>query len=421
VTVNSIPQPQQPIAGGQCIDPTWYRWLRERDREARETGTDLAAETEAIARKLGSPDGTIDGIPESVGMSVAAPITLTDGRLSLAPVVAVTDGALFGISTDQWGRVIGLRPVVAGDGITIDDTADPEQIEVINDNPNVLTTLGDLIRADASGDPERLPIGTNGQVLTVVSGEPEWATSTALSNPMTTAEDLIKGGTAGAPTRLPVGSNGQVLTVTSGAVGWASPSGLTNPMTTLGDIITGDTGGTPKRLGVGTAGQVLTVVLGEPAWASAGGGSDPWTYVVLTSDFSTTANTPSNITGLSVSPVANKVIVIEAHFLTRSFATTTGVRPGISWPTIDDGVVQSLNGNASTANVEANSNVTAGAFFNSSVATANTTASWPFWLWVTMVCGASPSGTLNFTLQSEISGSNVTVKAGSWIRYRTIN
>ena len=40
------------------------------------------------------------------------------------------------------------------------------------------TTLGDLIRNDGGGNgsDERLPIGSSGQVLTVVSGEPEWAT-----------------------------------------------------------------------------------------------------------------------------------------------------------------------------------------------------------------------------------------------------
>ena len=39
------------------------------------------------------------------------------------------------------------------------------------------TTLGDLIRRGASAD-ERLPIGSAGQVLTVVSGEPAWADAT---------------------------------------------------------------------------------------------------------------------------------------------------------------------------------------------------------------------------------------------------
>jgi hypothetical protein len=38
----------------------------------------------------------------------------------------------------------------------------------------ITTTLGDLIRRGASAD-ERLPIGTTGQVLTVVTGQPAWA------------------------------------------------------------------------------------------------------------------------------------------------------------------------------------------------------------------------------------------------------
>lgn len=46
-----------------------------------------------------------------------------------------------------------------------------------------------------------------------------------LSNPMTTAEDVIVGGASGVPERLAVGSDGDVLTVTAGAVGWAAGGG----------------------------------------------------------------------------------------------------------------------------------------------------------------------------------------------------
>lgn len=45
-----------------------------------------------------------------------------------------------------------------------------------------------------------------------------------MSNPMTTAGDLIVGGTSGSPTRLGVGSNNQVLKVVSGNVEWAADS-----------------------------------------------------------------------------------------------------------------------------------------------------------------------------------------------------
>jgi len=46
-----------------------------------------------------------------------------------------------------------------------------------------------------------------------------------MSNPMTTLGDLIAGGAAGAPGRLAVGSNGQVLKVVSGAPAWAAAGG----------------------------------------------------------------------------------------------------------------------------------------------------------------------------------------------------
>ena len=45
-------------------------------------------------------------------------------------------------------------------------------------NLSPLTTAGDLIYENATPAPTRLPIGSTGQVLTVVGGLPAWATST---------------------------------------------------------------------------------------------------------------------------------------------------------------------------------------------------------------------------------------------------
>lgn len=231
MTVNSIPNAGQPIAGGMRVDPTWYKWLRELDREARDTGADLSAEIQAIARKLGSPDGTIDGIPESSqSLTALPPLSISGNQITLSTLTADTAGELFGITRDAYGRISALRPVVAGAGITIDGTTDPDEIAIVN---------------------------------------------SGLANPMTTAGDLIRGGVAGAPERIPVGSNTQVLTVVSGVPAWAAaPGGLTNPMTTAGDLITGGASGVPQRLAIGSAGQVLKVVSGAPAWAAdASGGS----------------------------------------------------------------------------------------------------------------------------------------------------
>ena len=144
---------------------------------------------------------------------------------------------------------------------------------------NPMTTLGDLIDGGVGGAAQRLAVGANGTVLTVVSGVPAWSASSGFANPMTTSQDLIVGGVAGAAGRLGVGANGQILTVTAGTVGWQNAAaGFSNPMTTLGDVITGATGGTAQRLGVGANAQVLTVVGGVPAWAnSAAGFANPMT------------------------------------------------------------------------------------------------------------------------------------------------
>ena len=151
--------------------------------------------------------------------------------------------------------------------------------------PNPMTSLGDLIQGGTSGSPGRLPIGAQGQVLTVsASGTAQWDNNPAgFTNPMTTLGDLILALSGGAAARLPIGASGQVLTVTSGASGltasWENnPAGFSNPMTTPNDIIIGGTGGSATRLASGGTGQVLTSTASGVAWeAPTGGFTDPMT------------------------------------------------------------------------------------------------------------------------------------------------
>jgi len=117
--------------------------------------------------------------------------------------------------------------------------------------------------------------GTN--VVTVISG------AAGMTNPMTTAGDIIDGGSSGTPQRLAIGSSGQVLTVTAGAPAWATPaSGFANPMTTAGDLIDGGSSGTPQRLAIGSTGQSLIVVAGAPAWTSTTPPVNPQTGTTYT-------------------------------------------------------------------------------------------------------------------------------------------
>jgi len=128
------------------------------------------------------------------------------------------------------------------------------------------TTKGDLI-VHGTGL-ARLPVGTDGQVLTARAAATnglDWEANAALTNPMTTQDDIIICGALGAAARLAKGADGQVLTVdpTTHHLLWAAATGG-NPMTTIGDLIAGTTAGAQARLGVGAINQVLTVGDGAP-------------------------------------------------------------------------------------------------------------------------------------------------------------
>ncbi len=94
-----------------------------------------------------------------------------------------------------------------------------------------LTTTGDLLTY-SGGTNTRLPIGTNGYVLTVVSGQADWAAGGGGGgSPLTTKGDLY--GYSTTNTRIPVGTEGQVLTADStqtAGLRWASPGVGTVPL-----------------------------------------------------------------------------------------------------------------------------------------------------------------------------------------------
>jgi hypothetical protein len=147
---------------------------------------------------------------------------------------------------------------------------------------------------------------------------------------------------------------------------------------------------------------------------------DPWTYVKLGSDFSTTSGSSVNVTGLAFTPAAGLTYAVEAFFLCRTATATVGPQPGATWPTgTTDGAGHVEMTSSATAVIEANQPAGT-ALVASSTGVPNTTASWPGQLKATFVTGGSPSGDLQITLRSETAGTSVTMKAGSWLRYRTI-
>jgi len=156
--------------------------------------------------------------------------------------------------------------------------ATPDNTGLVKNGALDIRTLGNAIDASLVD----LKGGTTGQVLAKATNTDmdfTWVTD-ATGIPATIFDakgDIIAATAADTVSRLPVGTDGQVLTADSTAatgIKWATASaGMTNPMTTTGDIIYSSSGSTPARRAIGTTGQVLTVSGGVPTWATPASGA----------------------------------------------------------------------------------------------------------------------------------------------------
>ena len=105
----------------------------------------------------------------------------------------------------------------------------PTSTDLVKDGAVAIETLGDAIDASLVD----LKGGTSGQVLKKNSNTDMdfvWsADSAGMTNPMTTTGDTIYSSSGSTPARLGIGSTGQVLTVASGIPSWATPAGSSGP------------------------------------------------------------------------------------------------------------------------------------------------------------------------------------------------
>lgn len=116
-----------------------------------------------------------------------------------------------------------LLGIVKPDGVTIDITAGEISVpKATTGSLGVVEPDGVTIDINGSGVvsvPEATSstfgiVKPDNVTITIAAGI---LTSNGLTNPMTTLGDLIAGGTSGVPTRLPIGTDGQVLTARSSA------------------------------------------------------------------------------------------------------------------------------------------------------------------------------------------------------------
>ena len=152
--------------------------------------------------------------------------------------------------------------------------------------------------------------------------------------------------------------------------------------------------------------------------ATGGGGSDPWTYVKLASDFTTSLATAQNSL-LLFTPAANLNYEFEAVLMIRTATATVNPRVGLAWPIgLTDGVAEIRESQTATTLLSTYGNINA-ALLSAVGGLPNATQSWPVFIRGMLISGISPSGSLVVQLASETAATNVTIKAGSFIKYRS--
>jgi len=212
-----------------------------------------------------------------------------------------------------------------------------------NQYPNfadkVITTRGDIIRGDSSGERERYGIGAANTVLTSDGTDPAWAAHGGV--PTTTKGDISGFSTTQA--RIPISTNNYSLLADSAqtlGLKWAASS--TSTLTTTGDLLAASAANTLTRIAGGASGEVLTGngagVL--PTFQAAGGGA--WELLDSTelgSSASSYTFTPSPvITNSSYQAVAFLITApcSASGYLTMTVNGITDTAYNSSWQNYDD-------------------------------------------------------------------------------------
>lgn len=141
---------------------------------------------------------------------------------------------------------------------------------------------------------------------------------------------------------------------------------------------------------------------------------------LLTSDYgSTTSTTPADITGASFSVSAGVVYLLKIHVLYLSAVSTTGLAITLTYPAASYG--------SFACNLPANPDGTGGQFHGIINASGDVVTSTGTPLANSTVCATvfgvfkpSASGTMQLQYATEIAGSSVTVKAGTFGELRVI-
>ncbi len=180
-----------------------------------------------------------------------------------------TSGTVTSVAASSSDITIGGSPITTAGTITLSLNT---VVATKGGTGQTTYTTGDTLYASASNTISKLGIGTEGQVMKVVSGIPAWATDTTtgtVTSVGVSSSDLTVGGS-------PITSSGTItlslntVGIAKGGTGQVTALAAFNalsPLTTTGDLLL-FTGGNNTRLAIGGNGTVLTSNGTTAAWAA---------------------------------------------------------------------------------------------------------------------------------------------------------
>lgn len=218
----------------------------------------------------------------------------------------------------------------------------------------------------------------------------------------------------------------RVLGNAAGVTANVSELTLTNVLDMVGSATHGDIlyrgASAWSRLAAGTSGNVLRTngSGADPSWV-APGGLDPWTYTKLSTDFTTANSALTDITGLTFTPASSTMYEFEAVLMIRTGTATNNPRTGLAWPTagVTDGVAFINQTGATTATLvyQAGNSAAVVQIPAGGLPLGATTYPVSIKGVINMTTGAT--GTVKLQMAAETAGTTMTVRAGSYFKYRS--
>jgi hypothetical protein len=292
---------------------------------AVKTVADIASA--ALSRTGGTMTGNITfagtqsfpGVVPNTSFTAAGELLLGTGAASYAPLPKGAEGQVLLVSGGAvtWGSQVSAGALPLTGGIMTGDItfAGTQTFPGVVEDSSFIQN-GDLLVGTGAGTYSNLPIGSDGQVLTVNAGTLSWATdgggglplsggtltgsitfqdagegiifnggssivsisnsvntssstTAASSSAVKSANDTAVAAEATANAALPKAGGTMTGAITFAAGQTISGYIANSLLSTTGDVVYASAANTPARLGIGAAGTILAVNSGLPAWRTS--------------------------------------------------------------------------------------------------------------------------------------------------------